>query len=389
MFLTHLDENGDDSPAILIENATAANRAVNIPEFVNIAPDGLAKIDVPIAEFYRQMDVALELTRDHGYEAALAAWKKAVQLDPEDAKAQLNLGAALAKTGQTEEAIAAYKKAAEIDPANPDSYSQLGFTLARQGKPEEAIPVLVKALQLDPGNEASQRSFCGALSQSESRTKQAIEFCQLVLAGRPNDAEVHVNLAVALLRSGNGKEALAHLEKAAEIAPGDAAIQGDLGAALVQQGRLAEAAPHFEKALAIDPNSAEAHYKLGAVYYLQRRVREALAEWRRAVELDPKHVLALNRAALVLAASPDASLRNGAEAVALAQRAVELSGGRDPALLDTLAAAYAEAGRFPEATRTARRALDLAKQQRDSQLAQALSSRIALYEAGTPFRENP
>jgi len=125
------------------------------------------------------------------------------------------------------------------------------------------------------------------------------------------------------------------------------------------------------------------------VYYLQRRVREALAEWRRAVELDPKHVLALNRAALVLAASPDASLRNGAEAVALAQRAVELSGGRDPALLDTLAAAYAEAGRFPEATRTARRALDLAKQQRDSQLAQALSSRIALYEAGTPFRENP
>ncbi len=389
MFLTHLDENGDDSPAILIENATAANRAVNIPEFVNIPPDGLTKIDVPVAEFYRQVDVALEQTNAHGYTAALPAWKKAVELNPEDAKSQIGLGAALAEAGRSNEAIAAYQRAGALEPDNPDSYSRLGFLLARMGKPEEAIPVLVKALQLDPANETSQRTFCGALSQSESRTRQAIEFCQLVLAGRPNDAEVHVNLAVALARGGNGKEALSHLEKAAEIAPGDATIQGNLGTALVQQGRLADALPHFEKALSIDPASAEAHYKLGTLYYLARRAREALAECRQAVALDPKHVLALNRAALVLAASPDSSLRNGSEAVAFAERAVELSGGRDPALLDTLAAAYAETGRFPEATRTARRALDLANQQRDSQLAQALTSRIALYEARTPFRENP
>ena len=152
---------------------------------------------------------------------------------------------------------------------------------------------------------------------------------------------------------------------------------------------MADALPHFEKALSIDPASAEAHYKLGTLYYLGRRVREALAEWRQAMALDPKHVPALNRAALVLAASPDPSLRNGSEAVALAERAVALSAERDPAVMDTLAAAYAEAGRFPEATRTARRALNLANQQRDAQLAQALTTRIALYEAGTPFRENP
>jgi spermidine synthase len=211
----------------------------------------------------------------------------------------------------------------------------------------------------------------------------------LVLANRPDDAEVHVNLAVALFRSGKGSEAIAHLEKAADLAPGDATIQANLGAALAQQGRLSEAAPRLEKAVSIDPKSAEAHYNLGTLYYLQRRVKEALGEWRRAVELDPNHAASLNRAALVLAASPDASLRNGAEAVALAERAVALSGGRDPAFLDTLAAAYAEAGRFPEAAQTARRALDLANQQRDSQLAQALSGRIALYEARTPFRENP
>jgi tetratricopeptide (TPR) repeat protein len=389
MFLTHLDENGNDTPPVLIENATAANRAVNIPEFVNIPPDGLTEIDVPAAEFYRQVDLALAETNAKGYKAALPAWQKAVGMNGDDARSQIHLGAALAEAGQADEAIAAYKKAAALDPDNPDSYSQLGFLLARLGKPEEAIPVLVKALQLDPASEPSQRTFCGALSQSESRSKQAIDFCGLVLAGHPNDADVHVNLAVALARGGNGKEALSHLEKAAEISPGDATIQGNLGTALVQQGRLADALPHFEKALSIDPASAEAHYKLGTLYYLGRRVREALEQWRRAVVLDPKHVPALNRAALVLASSADPSLRNGSQAVAFAERAVELSGGREPAFLDTLAAAYAEAGRFPEATRTARRALDLANQQRDAQLAQALTSRIALYEARTPFRENP
>jgi Tol biopolymer transport system component len=60
MFLTHLDEDGNDSPAILIDNATASNRAVNIPEFVNIPPDGLRKIDVPAVESYRFADNAME-----------------------------------------------------------------------------------------------------------------------------------------------------------------------------------------------------------------------------------------------------------------------------------------------------------------------------------------
>ncbi len=389
MFLTHLDENGNDSPAILIENATAANRAVNIPEFMNIPPDGLEKIDVPAADFFRQFDLASDLLKKGDYAAAVPEWKKAVALNPEYARAEISLGVALAKTGKTEEAMAAYRKAAEIDPDYPDSYAMLGFALASQGKLEEAIPELVKALQLDPADEASQRAFCAALSQSASRTKQAIEFCQLVLTGLPNDPAVHVNLAVALFRSGNVNEAISHLEKAAELSPGDATIQSNLGAALAQRGRFAEAVPHFEKALAIDPQSAEAHYNLGTLYYLQQRVPDALAQWRQVVLLDPNHVLALNRLALVLAASPDASLRNGSEAVALAERAVRLSGGREPAFLDTLAAAYAEAGRYPEATQTARRALDLAKEQSNADLAQALSGRIALYEARTPFRQNP
>ena len=95
----------------------------------------------------------------------------------------------------------------------------------------------------------------------------------------------------------------------------------------------------------------------------------------------------MNNLAWVLATCREASVRNGAEAIELARRAVELSGGRVPAILGTLAAAYAEAGRFPEAVQTARKALELATQQNKQALAKSIKAKILLYEAGTPFRE--
>jgi tetratricopeptide (TPR) repeat protein len=103
----------------------------------------------------------------------------------------------------------------------------------------------------------------------------------------------------------------------------------------------------------------------------------------------PDFLPALNEAAHVLAASPEASVRNGAEAVTLAERAVKLSGGREAMYLDTLAAAYAEAGRFPDAIATARRALDVATRPDQSQLREGLAARLRLYEARKPYRDTP
>jgi hypothetical protein len=88
MFLTHIDKDGNDSPAILIDNATAANRAVNIPEFVNIPPDSPMKIDVPAAESYRLLDLGSDLAAKGQIDAAIADWRKVLELDPSNAKAQ-------------------------------------------------------------------------------------------------------------------------------------------------------------------------------------------------------------------------------------------------------------------------------------------------------------
>jgi tetratricopeptide (TPR) repeat protein len=385
MYLTHIDEDGNDSPAILIENSTAANRAVNIPEFVNIPPDTPLSIEVPAADYYRQFDVAAELGIKGQWEASLPEWKKAVELNPDDAKAEMGLGSALAQTGRPGEAIAHYQRAREIDPNDPRPYAQLGVTLARMGRFDDAIPNLEKALAINPEDAAAQHNLCAALAMIAGRSGDAIARCSASLEADPGDAQLHANLAIALSSAGRVDEAISHLEKAAQIMPDDATIQSNLGAALVRGGRIAEAIPHFEAFLRMVPGSADGHYALGSLYSTQGKIADALAQWGAVLGIDPNHVAALNQRARVLAAGPD-GVRNGAEAVELAERAVRLTGGQEPLVLDTLAAALAEAGRFAEAVETEQRAADLARQRNDAQLVETLNARVALYEARTPLR---
>jgi spermidine synthase len=158
---------------------------------------------------------------------------------------------------------------------------------------------------------------------------------------------------------------------------------------LARTGKLDQAIVEYQAALAVNPAYPEAHYNLGDALYERGRVAEALVHWRAVLRAEPNHLVLLNRMARVLAASPEPSIRDGAEAVVLAERAARLSDRREPAILDTLAAAYAAGGRFSEALETARRALDLATRANQQALAVALKSRIALYEAGTPLREIP
>ena len=138
--------------------------------------------------------------------------------------------------------------------------------------------------------------------------------------------------------------------------------------------------------MTIKPDFAVAHCDLGTALREQRNFTEAATEWREAIQLQP-HPAFLNQLAWLLATCPEAAVRNGAEAVELAKRAVNLSGGRDPAVLDTLAAAYAEAGRFSDAAGTAQRAAGLAAEQSDTALADAIRGRIERYQARSPYRD--
>lgn len=382
MYLTHIDENGNDSPAILIEGATAANRAVNLPEFVNIPYDGLNKIDVPAIAFYEQFDRAWNLTEAKKYAESIPEWEKAVELNPDDAKAHTNLGMALVETGRIQEGVEHYRKANQLDPNSPDPYDQLGVVLARSGRYQEAIPYFQQALRLNPEDATALTNLSGALALTGTRLDEAVRYGEKLLANNPDSPQVYVNLAIALTKLGRFDEAIQHLQKAAELSPDNASIQNNLGAALAQRGRINEAIPHFEQALKIAPDFAEGHYNMGVLYAYVGRTAEAVNEWRTLLKLNPDHAAGLNRLAQVLASSPDASLRSGAEAVQLAAHAVQLTGGNDAAMLDTLAAAYAEAGRFADAVSTAKRALDAANAAGNSALAASITAKMGSYEAG-------
>jgi tetratricopeptide (TPR) repeat protein len=307
MYLTHIDEDGNDTPAILIENATAANRAVNIPEFVNIPPDGLMAVDSPATEFYRLFDLALDLSRKNRYEAAIPEWRKALELSAEDDDAKhvhYNLAVALTETGRGDEAMEHLRKVLATDPKHPQANANLGVALARKGSLDEALPLLEKAADLAPLDVKNLINLAGALTET-GRPAEAVRRCRQALVIDPGYHDAHNNLAVAL----------------------------------VMTGELEEAIPHFEKALAAEPESVEIHYNLGRVLLTRKRAEEAIPHLEKA------------------------------------------SGGQKPAMLATLADAYAEAGRFSDAVQTGRRALSLAWPPKEREVADSLRARIAVWEA--------
>lgn len=381
MFLTHIDEDGNDTPAILIENSTAANRAVNIPEFVNIPPDGLMKIEAPAAEFYRLYDVAFELQQKGQYQAAVEAWKKAIAITSDDARAHNNLGFCYARLERPEPARAEWEKALKLDPELVQAHNNLATELWRTGDLEGAIAHWRAAAELD--SEASDTRYnLGVALMRQGKAEEALAEWRKAVEIGPGNAEAHANLGRALAERGRLEEAISHHAAAVAAQPNQADHHNDLGIALLRSGRRDQAIEHFQKAIQLNPRLAQAFFNLGNALYASNSPAEALSAWRNGLRLEPDQVAVLSRMAWVLATCPLDSVRNGAEAVRLASRALELTGGKNAAVLDALAAAYAEEGRFREASATARRALALAGVANEG-----LEARIALYEAGKPVRD--
>jgi tetratricopeptide (TPR) repeat protein len=362
MNLTHIDEQGNDSPPILIENATAANRAANLPEFVNIAPDGLRSLGGPALDYYKLVDGATHLERTGAYAESAAKWRQAVEVNPEDDYAERKLGALLLMMGQREESAAHLRRANEIqlraaletDPASARAHNDLGGLLAESGRTGEAIAQFEKAIEL-----------------------------------QPDYAAARTGLGAALVQVGRWDEALASLRKAIAIDAHYAPAHYELGLLLNKRGDLAGAVGEWQRAIWIDPKHAESHAALADALSAQGNAAEALAHWRAAIDNRPNDAEALRRAAWTLATSPDATVRNGAESLQFAVRAMELTGGKDARVLDTLAAAYAEKGQFTDAILTARRAESRAIAEDQPALAEEIKGGIAMYEKGQAFRTTP
>ena len=295
----------------------------------------------------------------------------------------------------------------------------LGHFLLNHGRVDEAIDQFQAALKIEPDFARAQTNLMVALTRKGS-TDETIARLQKLLEEYPNDAQVHYNLGNALLKKGDSQSAIAAYEKALSIQVRYPFAHYNLGMALDKNGRIDEAITHYQQAVKEDPHYAEAYSLLGndllrkarvddaiAAYeqalkslpaypevesniglalFQKGRPSEAIAHWENALAIQPDSVDSLNNLAWVLATFPETWIRNGGQALALAKRANQLSGDKNPAILRTLAAAYAENRRFTEARVIAEEGLQLANAQQNSALANILEGDIAIYRANAPVR---
>ncbi len=245
-----------------------------------------------------------------------------------------------------------YRGTLERNPGSWLALNNLGVICLERGDDAEAEKLFFESLRLNPEYEAALNNG-GFVLARRGRVDEAIGYYRRALQVWPDYPDAHVNLGNALFVKGRLDEAVGHFDRALRLRPGLLEARNNIAFALVALGRPREALPHFEAALERDASSRTA-------------------------------LLGLAR---TLAVSGDAGIRNGVRAVALAERAAQLTGHRDPQVLDVLASAYAEAGRFGDAVSTAGAALDLARGAGLMPLAGQIESRLALYRAGQPFHE--
>ena len=201
-------------------------------------------------------------------------------------------------------------------------------------------------------------------------------------------AFVEMNLADALAKKGQSDEAMLHYDQAIRLEPNYADAYYNRGNLLFAKGRIDEAISDWEKTLQLQPNDADAHTCLGNALLRQGSLKEAIAHYEMAVALGPQDPHSRNNLGWILATSSDAGIRDGVKAIDFAQQAVALSGGREPQFLRTLAAAYAESGRFADAVGAAQQAAALAGTQGKRQLANHVEEDLVLYRAHLPLRKN-
>jgi Flp pilus assembly protein TadD len=286
LMLTHIDADGNDSPAILVDNTTAANRAVNIPEFVNIPPDGLEKIDPEATQFYHLLNDAFELMEKNQLPEAIEKWRRALRLDPDDAVAHFSLAVSLSGNNQEREAVEEYRKACGLDPSHASWYDHLAVSLALTGDPDSALENWKKSLTLDP-----------------------------------SDAKAEMEMGVVLAEKGQVQDGIQHLRKAVEMAPAVADTHNALGWELAKTGQIDEGVEQLQMAVALSPTSAAYYSNLGHVLGLRGDSSRAVTALEKAVDLSQGKELHF------LATLADAYSNAGrfAEAMQTASRALDLT----------------------------------------------------------------
>ena len=266
---------------------------------------------------------------------------------------------------------------------NPTSESCLGYALFRAGQPAQAIPHFEQALRLSPTFPGTRNWLGSSLGALGRYTEGEAEFREELR--QRETAEVHSNLGLILERQGRVDEAMPEFAAALRLDPDHVPALVRVGAILAAKGRTAEAEGYLQRAIGLNPADLETRRMLAATLVQEDRVEDAIRQYEAILRASPDDLDALNNVAWIRATHRDAAHRNGVEAVRLAERARDRSPEPVAVLYSTLAASYAEAGRYADAVAAGERAVDLARRANSSAEAERYAQQLALYRAGRPF----
>jgi tetratricopeptide (TPR) repeat protein len=261
--------------------------------------------------------------------------------------------------------------------------SNLGMNYYRQNNWQEAERHILETLRVQPDFQRAH-SYLAMIYAQEGRTDEAIHAIRDMTPDW--EAEAHRTVGEIFLNQSKTNEAVAQYAAAATLDPTNAPTRETLGMLLFQQDRFDEASQQFEALVRLKPD-AESHYHLALSLLIQGKAEESITHYKEANRLKPDWPEPLNDLAWLLATYPRSELRDGAKAVELAERACKLTNFKEARFLGTLDAAYAEAGRFPEAITTAEQAKNLALAVGNQRIADLAEERLKLYRSGLPFHQ--
>jgi choline-sulfatase len=328
-------------------------------------------------------------------------YRRAIELDGESGSAHLGLAHLLNTSKGTpkdvKEAVKEYALADVLRPDDADVLHPWGLALHKlarlaQAAEEkrkllaEAEEKLRRACRLSPDLRRA-RSILGVVLYDEGKIDLAIEQFELLANSSRDDIEAHRRLVICYVNQGELANACTHLRHVVELEPEDIEARIELGRILTQMGKLEEALRTYEDLLRHAPDNGPVCGETADLLDQLGRRNRAVEFLRDGLERIPGDPTVTNDLAWRLATSPVDGLRDGPEAVRLAEQVNQITGGENAAILDTLAASYAETGRFQEAVATARRAREIAQNKGEEALRKQIESHLARYENHQPVRE--
>jgi tetratricopeptide (TPR) repeat protein len=320
------------------------------------------------------------------YGEAVACYRNALSYSPGFPEAHFYLGNAFDHQGDLDAAIAEYQKAIWYKPIQAQTHIRLGVAMAKQQKVAEAAAHYEAALKTNPESAIAHNNLAKLL-HSQGRLEEAIRHYSDALKFDPSLAQAHNNLGILFLQKGRVAEGVAQIREALRLQPGDPESQLNLAQGLVDQQQWKEAADLFAKTVTPATADPNVHFRFATALAHVQRTREAMSHYASALLLQPDFPAALDGLSWLLATDPNPQFRNGVEAIRMAERACELTARKDPAKLKTLAATYAEAGRFPEAVAAVQEGLALAEASGHKELADQCRLMRENFQAGKAWRE--